>query len=150
MILWKTEILKNEWVINLAKKNIINEWPFSVVVITFALHAKGPGFEPRNDHLFLFWNSYLVFTFILFLFWVLERIHSESNIVFVKENRGWVQTIFKKWILSTNLPVNLYWIWYVSMPLSEYDWIIRYLWFVDIEKSNTWEEWSISFNTAIY
>ena len=73
MILWKTEILKKEWGIYLSKKNIINEWPFSVVVITFALHAKGPGFEPRNDHLFLFWNSYLAFRSFYFFFEYLKE-----------------------------------------------------------------------------
>lgn len=36
----------------------INRWPTSVVVITFALHAKGPEFEPQVDQFFIPTNKH--------------------------------------------------------------------------------------------
>ena len=46
-----------------------HQWFLSVVVITFALHAKGPGFKPRRN----LWITFLLLEFFFFFFFFLQN-----------------------------------------------------------------------------
>lgn len=105
----------------------------SVVVITFASHAKGPGFDPQLNHYFFFVSSFAYLVIQCSAFW--KKNTKKQVILFWRMLNSTTKPISKKyfyssfavWKIISFLTHQMYTIYpcqNIEYPASDYDYLI--------------------------